>query len=221
MLIQIYAFTNIEQAQAAAELGVDHIGFVAGKYGLVHGELTFAEARQLAASLPPGTKRVALTMATGVDEIRRMADAVQPDIVHISTDVHEVGVEAMSQLRKQLPSSVQLMKAVPVEDESSIALAHQFAPVSNWFLLDTKVRGLPGVGASGRAHDWRLSRRIAESVSVPVILAGGLSTENVRGAIEAVQPSGVDSNTATNMPGSPVAKDMDRIRAFVAAVKGT
>ncbi len=219
MIIQIYAFTNIEPAQAAAELGVDHIGFVVGKYGLVHGELSFVEARRLADSLPSQTTRVALTMATNVDEIRRMADSVQPDIVHISTDVHDVGFEAMSQLRKQLPESIQLMKALPVEDEASVALARQFAPVSDWLLLDTKVRGLPGVGASGRTHDWRLSRRIVESVSIPVILAGGLSAENVAGAIEEVHPWGVDSNTATNMPGSPVEKDLDRIRAFVAAVR--
>ena len=93
--------------------------------------------------------------------------------------------------------------------------------MSDWFLLDTKVRGLPGVGASGLTHDWRISRRIVESVGIPVILAGGLSAENVAGAIEAVQPWGVDSNTATNAPGSPVEKDLDRIRAFVAAVRPT
>ena len=73
--------------------------------------MSFAEARRLADSLPPQTKRVALTMTTNVDEILRMADAVQPDIVHVSTDVHEVGFEAMSQLRKRLPKSIQLMKA--------------------------------------------------------------------------------------------------------------
>ena len=86
MIIQIYAFTNIEQAQAAAEFGVDHIGFVAGQYGIVHGELSFDQACHLAASLPPQATRVALTMATDVEEIVRMADSVRPDIIHISTN---------------------------------------------------------------------------------------------------------------------------------------
>ena len=78
---------------------------------------------------------------------------------------------------------------------------------------------MPGIGATGRLHDWRISRRIVESVPVPVILAGGLSPENVMDAMQAVQPWGVDSNTHTNLPGSPVEKDMQRIREFVAAVR--
>lgn len=219
MRIQIYAFTDIEQARAAAEMGVDHIGFVAGTYGLVHGELSFEDARRLAGALPPQTTRVALTMASDVDEILRMADAVQPDIVHVSSDTEDVNVSAMAQLRQRLPPTIRLMKALPVEDESSVAIAQRFAPVSDLLLLDTKVRGLPGVGASGRTHDWSISRRIVESVNLPVILAGGLSADNVVDAIRAVRPWGVDSNTATNVPGDPVAKDMDRIRAFVDAVR--
>jgi phosphoribosylanthranilate isomerase len=158
-------------------------------------------------------------MASAVDEILRMADAVQPDVVHISTDTEVVGLAAMAQLREKLPPDIRLMKALPVEDEGSIAVAQAFAAVSDLLLLDTKVRGLPGVGASGRTHDWSVSRRIVQSVGVPVILAGGLSAENVAEAIRAVEPWGVDSNTATNQPGDPLAKDMNRVRAFVQAVR--
>ena len=77
---------------------------------------------------------------------------------------------------------------------------------------------MPGVGATGRIHDWRISRKIVESVSIPVILAGGLTPENVPQAIQAVYPAGVNSNTSTNIPGDPVEKDMVRIRSFVKAV---
>jgi len=52
-----------------------------------------------------------------------------------------------------------------------------------------------------------------------VILAGGLVPENVQQAIDTVQPWGVDSNTGTNLPGDPVAKDMTRVEAFVKASK--
>ena len=219
MIIQIYAFTDIAQAVEAAEMGVDHIGFIAGDYGLVSGELSFTEARRLAQALPPHASRVALTMAVQVDEILRMADAVQPDIVHISTDLEDVGVEAMRRLRGELPASVRLMKAIHVEGEESLAAARRFAPVSDLLLLDTKVGGMPGIGATGRLHDWSISQRIVESVPIPVILAGGLSPANVAEAMQAVQPWGVDSNTHTNLDGSPVEKDMQRIRDFVAAVR--
>ena len=220
MLIQIYAFTQVDEAVAAAEMGVDQIGFVAGCYGIVHGELSFAAARRLAEALPGGTTRVALTMATEVDEIVRLAETVGPDIIHISTDLDDVGVEAMAALRRRLPAGMKIMKALPVGGEESLEAARRFAPVSDLFLLDSKGRGLPGIGASGLTHDWAISRRIVEAAPIPVILAGGLSAGNVAEAIRAVRPAGVDSNTATNVPGDPVAKDLGRIRAFVAAVRG-
>jgi phosphoribosylanthranilate isomerase len=202
-------------------MGVDHIGFIAGDYSQVHGELSFTAARRLAHSLPPQTVRVALTMATEVNEILRMADAVEPDIIHISTDLEDVGMDAMQKLRRTLPASMRLMKAIHVTGEESISAAQRFAPVSDLLLLDTKVGGMPGIGATGRLHDWNISQRIVESVPVPVILAGGLSAENVVAAIQAVQPWGVDSNTHTNLSGSPVEKDMGRIRDFVTAVRSS
>jgi phosphoribosylanthranilate isomerase len=219
MKIQIYAFTIPEEAAAAAEMGVDHIGFVAGRYDLVPGELSFTEARTLCDALPAQTTRVALTMISDLEEILRMVDAVQPDIVHISSDVEDVPEKAMEELRKRLDSKVQLMKALPVGGAESLELARRFAPFSNLFLLDTKVTGMPGVGATGRTHDWSISRRIVEQFGVPVILAGGLSAENVTESIRQVGPWAVDSNTATNIPGDPVKKDLRRVAEFVAAVR--
>ncbi|MCX6068639.1 MAG: phosphoribosylanthranilate isomerase, partial [Chloroflexi bacterium] len=102
MIVQIYAFTDPEQAVAAAEMGVDQIGFVAGHYGeKVPGELSFDAARRLVEALPRTAKAVALTMSTQVDEILRMAEAVGPDFAHVSTDPFDVGLEAMAELRKR------------------------------------------------------------------------------------------------------------------------
>jgi phosphoribosylanthranilate isomerase len=219
MIIQIYAFTQIDQAVEAAELGVDQIGFVAGDYGMVPGELSFRQAAQMAEALRGKAVSSALTMSTDLDEILRMVEIVQPDIVHISTDTEAVGVEALEKLRKKLPATVRIMKAIHVAGDESIALAQKFAPVSDLILLDTKVDGMPGVGATGRTHDWEISRRIVTGVSVPVILAGGLSAENVVPAMRAVSPWGVDSNTHTNLAGDATAKDMRRVRQFVEAVR--
>jgi phosphoribosylanthranilate isomerase len=95
----------------------------------------------------------------------------------------------------------------------------QFAPVSDLILLDTKVIDMPGVGATGKTHDWDISRRVVEAVSLPVILAGGLDASNVVAAATIVKPWGVDSNTRTNLAGDPVAKDMQKVREFVLAVR--
>jgi phosphoribosylanthranilate isomerase len=221
MIVQIYAVTSITDALKLVELGVDQIGFVAGDYGEVYGELTFAEAWAIANALSGLAVSSALTMSTDIDEIVRMAQAVQPDIVHISSDTEAVGVEAMRELRRQLPEGMALMKAIHVDGPESIEVALKFAEVSEILLLDTKVSGFPGVGATGVTHDWSISRQIVEQVGdrAKVILAGGLTPKNVALAIYTVQPWGVDSNTGTNLPGDPVVKDLERVREFVQEAK--
>ena len=219
MIIQIYAFTNPKEAIRAASLGVDQIGFVAGCYDLVPGELSFDEAREIRKALPPGVKASALTMSTDVDEILRMAEAIEPDIVHISTDVEDVAEPAMEALKKRLAPDILLMKALPVGGAESLMLAKRFEPYSDIFLLDTKITHMPGVGATGHTHDWSISHQIVQECDVPIILAGGLDAGNVKDAIRKVQPWGVDSNTHTNIKGDQVKKDLDRIANFVAAVK--
>ncbi|MDK2981183.1 MAG: phosphoribosylanthranilate isomerase [Chloroflexota bacterium] len=218
MIIQIYAFTDPKTAVAAVEMGVDHVGFVAGKYNEVPAELSFKEARAIVDALPPQATPVALTMAVDLDEIMRMVEAVQPSIVHISSDVDLVNVEMMRKLHERLAGQARLMKAIPVEDEASVAVAKAYAAVSDILLLDTKHADFPGVGATGKTHDWNVSRRIVETAGIPVIMAGGLTPENVGAAMQQIQPWAVDSNTSTNVEGSNVDKDLTRIRAFVDAV---
>ncbi len=219
MIVQIYAFTDPQQAREAALMGVDHVGFVAGDYGLVPGENSFVRARQIIEALPPGATAVALTMSTDVDEIVRMAEFVRPQIIHISTDMEDVPLPAMQALKQRLPAGVKLMKAISVTDESSLAAALKFAAASDFLLLDTKSSEIAGIGVSGLTHDWNISRQIVEQAGIPVILAGGISAENVAEGMRRVRPYGVDSNTHTNIPGEMVAKDMRRIQAFVAAVR--
>lgn len=221
MIIQIYAFTLINDAISAAELGVDHIGFVAGRYGIVHGELDYSEASNMADAIRDKAKSVALTMSTDIDEIMRMVDIVKPDILHISTEPEAVGVQDMERLHDRLSPNIRIMKAIPVGNASSIEIAKKYAPFSDLILLDSQVQGFPGVGATGYTHDWHISRQIVESISIPVILAGGLNAENVAQSIETVKPWGVDSNTCTNIRGDPVAKDLKLVAAFVTAVKKT
>ena len=220
MIIQIYAFSNTKDAIAATHLGVDQIGFVAGEYGKVHGELSFETCSQITNVIRGKSTSVALTMSTNVDEIVSMAKFVNPDIVHISTDPYDLNIQAMSSLRSKLPSHIQLMKALPVEDSKSIDLALAFSDTCDQLLLDTKVSGFPGVGATGHTHDWNISKKIVEAVDCPVILAGGLSTTNVLEAIRTVQPWGVDSNTSTNIAGDKVQKDMTIVADFCKTVRG-
>ncbi len=221
MIVQIYAATSVEDALTMVELGVDQIGFIAGDYGEVHAELTFAQAKAITAALRNQATSSALTMSTDPVEILRMAEIVQPDIIHIASDTEAVGVSAMQQLKQTLPAHIALMKATHVSGLESIDPALRFAQVADFLLLDTKAPGFPGVGATGITHDWHISREIIKQVGEQskVILAGGLTPENVAEAISITQPWGVDSNTSTNIPGDPVSKDMSRVKEFVTQAK--
>lgn len=221
MIVQIYAATSVAEALKLVDLGVDQVGFVAGDYGEVHAELTFGQARAIAEALEGRAVSSALTMSTDPDEIGRMVRMVRPDIVHISSDTDAVNTGQVARLRQRLPAGTALMKAVHVEGRASVEVALAFAEVADILLLDTKVNGLPGVGATGVVHDWEISRQIVEQVGdrAKVILAGGLTPENVQAAIKTVRPWGVDSNTGTNLPADPVIKDIARVHAFVAQAK--
>lgn len=221
MIVQIYAAISVADALRMVNLGVDQVGFVAGDYGQVHAELTFKEARVIAEGLRGHATSSALTMSTDIDEIVRMTTFVQPNIVHISSDTEVLDVDALQRLKTALPVGTDVMKAVHVSGPESINLALRLAPAVDILLLDTKVRGMPGVGATGVTHDWKISREIVRDVGTQarVILAGGLTPDNINDAIRTVRPWGVDSNTGTNIPGDPVMKDWRRVESFVSQAR--
>ena len=89
---------------------------------------------------------------------------------------------------------MKLVQVVHVRDERSIEEAGELAEFVDAILLDSgnPTLEVKELGGTGRRHDWRLSRKIVETVEKPVFLAGGLNSGNVREAIDAVQPFGLD-----------------------------
>ena len=108
------------------------------------------------------------------------------------------------------------MLAISVDDMSALNFAKEYEEVADYFILDTSTTSVQGIGASGNVHDWSISKMIVENVKIPVVLAGGLSPENVKEAIATVKPWGVDSLTHTNkflIDGS-FTKDIKKVREF-------
>jgi phosphoribosylanthranilate isomerase len=96
-------------------------------------------------------------------------------------------------LRSELPY-VKLVQVVHVTDEASVEKAVEVSEFVDAVLLDSGNPNLPvkELGGTGRVHNWRLSRKICESIQVPLFLAGGLNKGNIRMAIETVEPFGID-----------------------------
>ncbi len=118
---------------------------------------------------------------------------------------------------RALKPGLQVVKSLIVRDDNLAELetcVAVFAPHVDGFITDTFDPVSGASGATGRTHDWDISRRLVELSPRPVILAGGLTPENVAQAIEAVRPAGVDAHTGVE--GEHDRKDPDRVRAFVA-----
>lgn len=217
MLVQIYEIGSAEQARAVAALGVDHIGVLVGR-GAFPRERSAAAARAIFAACPARVRRVALSLSPDLGEIARIIEQAGPDIIHLGAAAERLGASESAEVKRGYPG-IRLMRSIPVVDESSIAFAKAHEGIADFLLLDSHTPGDAQIGALGRTHDWRLSRRIVESVAIPAILAGGLGPDNVAEAIRTVRPAGVDSKTKTDVEGTHE-KDVEKVRAFVAAARG-
>ena len=221
MRTQIYTMQTPDEAQAVVALGVDHIGVTPANSGLP-GEVDFATARAIVETVGDSAVCVALTVESDLKAIETMVREVGPDILHLCGLEDTLPPDAVRALRDRLPD-LPIMQAVSVGGPEALDVALAYQDVADYLILDTQAPDIAGIGASGETHDWRVSREIVRQVQIPVILAGGLSPENVAEAISVVQPWGVDSLTRTNrpLPGGGFRKDLDRVRQFVMAARRT
>jgi phosphoribosylanthranilate isomerase len=217
MKVQIYSHKTPDDALMSAAAGVNFIGASTGQRGRLKDEINFAQCREMFSAIPPGPMKVALTVAWELPEIIETVQAVRPDVIHLSGDIADLPAAKVAELRQAIPLT-KIMQAIPVSGPAAIDLALAYQPVSDYFILDTDLSNFTGIGATGAVHDWQISAEIVRRVNIPVILAGGLSPDNVAAAIRVVKPWCVDSFSHTNLPGSK-RKDPARVKAFVTAAR--
>tara|TARA_Y100001970_G_scaffold291023_1_gene426758 strand:- start:3648 stop:4319 length:672 start_codon:yes stop_codon:yes gene_type:complete len=217
MQVQIYTIQTIEEAQKIEHIGVQNIGLTPATIGLP-GEISYETAKAIFENIK-NSRKVALSVSNKIDEIVEMVMFVNPDILHLCGEPGELDISGIINLRKrlkQLNKDLPIMQAVSVDDTSAIEFSKEYEKVSNYLILDTSTKNVQGVGASGEIHDWDISKKIVEHVNIPVILAGGLSPENVQNAISKVRPWGVDSLTHTNkkLKNGKIVKDISKVKEF-------
>jgi phosphoribosylanthranilate isomerase len=198
MIVQIYSMTSIADAVSSAEAGAGLIGVVVAEPGIVPEGIDTAAAHEILAAIRPRSHGIALSLSDDRDEICAMVDAVRPDIVHLAA--REIEPEDCAWIRTRV-APVRLLRAIAVRAGETTIEADAHQEVADFLMLDSGAKGLPFTGASGETHDWSVSRTIVERSRIPVILAGGLTADNVAAAILAVRPWGVDTFTHTDLPG--------------------
>jgi phosphoribosylanthranilate isomerase len=195
--IKICCINSIEEAKTAIKFGADAIGLVA-KMPSGPGPIPDELIRQIAQSVPPLIGTFLLTSETSADEIIKHHHKTHTNTIQI-VDLLSVGT--YSQIREALPS-VKLVQVIHVIDSNSVELAVRLSNSVDALLLDSGNPNLEikELGGTGRVHNWNLSRQIRDNAKCPIILAGGLKPENVRQAIDVVQPYAIDvcSGVRTN-----------------------
>ena len=114
------------------------------------------------------------------------------------------------------------MYAIPVASIESVKKSLEIQDIVDLIMLDSpglskQMEGF--VGATGRTHNWSISRQIVDSVKKPVILGGGLSPYNVQDAIKTVKPYGVDAKTSLDIPDGNGKKDIKKVEEFIRKVR--
>ena len=205
--VKICGITRDDDLQTAVALGADALGFIVGVPSSPR-NLSLQQAETLINHVPLFVTSVLVMVPQSVDALLQTCVHLQPDAVQL----HGAALKDPVRLRTTLPN-VSLIRALTVK---SVPLPEGASNGFDAVLLDSFAQGMSG--GTGVVHDWNLSKRVKQSIHpTPLILAGGLTPENVQEAIQTVQPYAVD--VSTGVESHPGIKDPAKVKAFIRNVK--
>lgn len=205
--VKVCGLTNERDRDVAVEAGTDAVGFVVDVAVDTERELDPDRAAELIDGVPPFVTAVLVTMPDSADRALDLLDVTGAGAIQLHNDLP---VEAVAAVRED--SAVPVLKAI----DADRAAAERYAPVVDALLIDSRTDA--GAGGTGRQSDWKRAAAITEAVDCPVVLAGGLTPQNVADAIGAVGPYAVDVSTGVEQ--AEGRKDHGAVRAFVAGSVG-
>ena len=195
--IKICGITRAADAAVAIEAGAHAVGFMFFKESKRH--IDFEAAKEIIRDLPPFVAKVGVFVNAKRDEVRRA--------------IEEAGIDTLQFHGEEPPEAcrgfgLKTIKAFRVQGKDMLALMPRY-DVDAW-LLDSFVAGARG--GTGKTFNWDLAVH-ARSLGTPIMLAGGLTPQNVKRAVEQVQPSAVD--VSSGVESSPGKKDAGLIATFI------
>lgn len=187
--VKICCISSVEEALTAIKHGASALGLV-GNMPSGPGVIDDTLIKRISDSVPPPIATFLLTSETKADKIIEHHKRVNTSVIQI---VDELENRQYDILRMKLPG-IKLVQVIHVIDKDSVKEAIEVSQFVDAILLDS---GNPNLrikvlGGTGRTHNWNLSRQIRENINIPLFLAGGLSKDNVKEAVEIVQPFGLD-----------------------------
>lgn len=197
-IIHVAGIIDQAEADMLVACGVDVLGF---PFRLANHREDLPEeaAAKVIRSLRPPAQGLLITYLVQAEEIIALCTRLGVLYVQLHGNV---SAEELSRLKELWPG-LGIIKSLIVREDNSAELEAQverLAPCVDAFITDTFDPVTGATGATGKTHDWNVSRRLVEASPRPVILAGGLNPDNVRGAILKVRPAGVDVHTGIERP---------------------
>ena len=204
---------SIEEALMAIDHGADAIGLVSAMPS-GPGPISEYLIAEIARTVPASVGTFLLTCKQDVSSIIAQQRFTRVNTIQICDRLIE---GTYNDLRNALPG-IKLVQVIHVTGSESVQEAVEVAPLVDSILLDSGNQSLAikELGGTGRVHDWKLSRKIRESIDVPMFLAGGLKPENVAEAIEEVRPFGVDVCSSLRPEGN---LDLGLLASFFSAIE--
>jgi phosphoribosylanthranilate isomerase len=212
MFVKICCIASLDEARLAIDTGASAIGLVSAVPS-GPGPIDEADIAAIAAAVPPPTETFLLTALTDAEAVAAQHRRCGTTAVQLVDALEEV---ELRRLRRLLPD-VRLVQVIHVSGPGSVDEARAAAPLVDTILLDSgnPTLAIKELGGTGRVHDWAISRRIRESVGVPVLLAGGLHPGNAREAYDRVLPAGLDVCSGLRLNGR---LDAGKLRGFFDAL---
>ena len=214
-VIQIAGIIDEEEARMLVAEGVDYLGF---PLRLRDGreDLSEIEAKRIITSLGSRVSPVIITYLDNAEEIAGFCRYMGVTKAQLPGPITASEIEKLSKTSPRLF----IIKSLIVRDNNLSELQNligELSPYIGAYIMDTFDPATGLSGATGKIHDWTVSRRIVEVSPKPVILAGGLTADNVKDAILKVRPAGVDSHTGVE--GTNGRKKQELVRKFVSEAR--
>lgn len=201
--VKICGLTNRADLQAAIEAGTDAVGIISAVDVATTREVDRSTATELVAAVPPFVTATLVSMPDDADHAVELVQAIQPDALQLHG---EFDADDLGYIRAE--TGVKLIAAVDYADtDRALALDG----VVDALLVDSTTE--EGAGGTGETHDWEATAELIEQVTTPVILAGGLTPENVAEAVQVAAPFAVD--VASGVERSEGSKDHTAVATFV------
>ena len=220
MKVKICGITNLEDAMQAISFGADALGFQVGMRHKTEDEVSPEEAKAIVASLPPFVSCVIVTHLQDANTIISLKLNQKTTTIQLH-DNDDIDLKEISVIREKMPS-VRIIKAIPVVVDGSefpLQKLHNYDSIADALILDSVNMKEDRIGGTDMTHDWKLSKKMVDNSHLPIILAGGLTQDNVQYAIRSVGPYAVDVNSGVKISRTSRRKDPVKVRDFIYQAK--